>query len=173
VACGHTPDPSRPRQLEYEGLGDDPTAYVLSEKNRQLLVTDEAPTAPRAARDHRRLLRPRAEAVAAETATQHDERLAELHQAVRANRHRHRDHNGALLGSLLLVLGEIAPVPAALLLFARGAAGIHHTWRVQRVARDLSRRDDARDVLRDIHRRIDQFPPEEREAMIELLLEHH
>lgn len=161
------------QQFEYQGLGDDPVAYVLSEKNRHLLVGDGAFDAPRPARDHRQLLAARAEQVAAAAAKQNDPRLLDVRDAVRHGRHRQADKSGALLSSALLVLGELAPVPAALLLFARGAAGIHHTWKVHRIARDLSRRADAQAVLNDVESRIDELPPDEREALLELLLRHY
>lgn len=175
VLCGYyrTPDAQRPQELEYRGLGDDPAAYVLTEKDRQLLVTDGGAPEPRAARDHRRLVAERAAQVAADVAPQRDARLAEVKAAVRQGSHRSAAHSGALLGSALMVLGELAPVPAALLLFANGVAGIHHTWKVHRLARDLSRREDARAILHDVEQRIDTLSPAEREAILELLLQHH
>lgn len=175
ILCGfyRSLDAGHPKAFEYSGLGDDPTAFRITEKNRQLLVTDDQHGAPRPARDHRQLLSARATEVAAATARQQDPRLTEVREAVRHGHHRKADKSGALLSSALLVLGEIAPVPAALLLFARGAAGIHHTWRIHKIARDLSRRADAQAVIHDVGSRIDELPPDQREALLELLLQRY
>lgn len=175
ILCGvyRSLDANHPKTFEYVGLGDDPTAYRFTEKNRHLLVHDDQHATPRLARDHRKLLAARAVEIAAATARQDDVRLTKVRDAVRHGHHRKADKSGALLSSALLVLGEIAPVPAAMLLFARGAAGIHHTWRVHRIARDLSRRGDAQAVLHDVESRIDELPPDQREALLELLLQRY
>jgi len=172
IVCGiySTPPGADSGQMEYVGLGDDPAAYELSEENRSLLVTEQNGTAKRAARNHRELLADRAQEVAADAAKQDDPRLAEVRRAVAEDRHRHAGHSRALLSSLLLVLGEVAPVPAALLLFVQGVSGIHHTWRMHRVARDLSRTAEAREILHDLRGRVDGMSPDEREAIIEMLL---
>jgi hypothetical protein len=64
-------------------------------------------------------------------------------------------------------------VPAAVLLFANGFAAIHHAFRVHHVAREADAHDDARQVLKEIHDRVDRLEPERAAAIIEMLLKDY
>ena len=68
------------------------------------------------------------------------------------------------------MLAEAAPVPAALLLFATGAAGIHHSFRVHQMMGELQDSHHAQQMLKEIHDQVDGLPPAEAQALLELLL---
>jgi hypothetical protein len=74
-----------------------------------------------------------------------------------------------VLHSLLTVLAEVEPVSAAVLLFAHGAVGIHHAFRVHRLARELEESHEARKVLHELRDRLDTLDPGKAKAMLELL----
>ena len=61
------------------------------------------------------------------------------------------------------------PVSAAVLLFARGSVGIHHAFRVHRLARQIESSNEARKVLVELRSKIDTLEPEQAEAMMEVL----
>lgn len=106
-------------------------------------------------------------------ATLRDERFDRIRKDVDADRHRQHPHARVLLAALIPVLAEFAPVPAAVLLFGHGLAGIHHAFRVHRLSHELEGSVEARRVLQEIHDRIDQFDPARAEAMIELLMNQY
>lgn len=155
----------------YLGLGDDPGGYELTWERDRLLVTDEEVGKIRPARDHRAIVRSTWHAKARErTASLKDERLRRIEQDVAEMKHHHHPHARWLLRSLLLVLAELAPGPAAVLLFANGAAGIHHAFRVRHLAGELEDSHDAQVVLREVHDRVDTLEAAEAQALLELLL---
>ena len=75
-------------------------------------------------------------------------------------KHIDRHHAKLLLRAALPVLAEVAPVPAALLMFADGAASVHHAFKIHRLAEEMADTDEAKQVLGDIEARIDEFDPE-------------
>jgi hypothetical protein len=89
---------------------------------------------------------------------------------VARNKHRHHHHARTLLRVALPVLAEVAPVPAALLAFADGAAGIHHAFRVHKLAQGMKGTAEARHILDEIEGRIDQLDGDRAEALLELLM---
>jgi hypothetical protein len=157
--------------VTYTGLGDDPAGFAIDSKNRRFIVTDEHLGQEREARDHRVLAR--------ETWQRHkldphpgvkDPRIERIRADVEHAKHRNHQHARKLLRAALPVLAEVAPVPAAILMFAEGGLGIHHAFRVHKLARELEGTDEARRMLQEIHDKVDQLPPERAEAMIELLM---
>jgi len=56
-------------------------------------------------------------------------------------------------------------VPAAILLFARGIAGIHHAHRAQRLADEVGSSEEARKILD----KVDTLESEKARALVELL----
>jgi hypothetical protein len=102
-----------------------------------------------------------------------DERLERVVRDVRRNRHRDHHHARTLLRIALPVLAEIAPVPMALLAFAQGAAGVHHAFRIHRIAGEMEGTEEARRLLDEIHDRIDQMEGERAEALLDLLVEEY
>lgn len=151
----------------YTGLGDLPEEYEIHREHNRFQVTDEHLGTERKGRDHRALMRERA---AMSRLKVHDQRLDRVKADVARNKHRHHGHARELLRIALPVLAEVAPVPAAMLAFAEGAAGIHHAFKIHRIAGEMNDTRQARLVLDDIESRIDQLPPDRAEALLELLV---
>jgi hypothetical protein len=126
-------------EVTYQGLGDDPAAYDIAVERGRFVVRDEHIEAPRAARDHRAMVREEWKRRHAATVGQTlaDDRLESLRLSVLSGEHRNAATAKRLLGMSLPVLAEIAPVPAAILMFAEGALGIHHVFRVHRLAQEM------------------------------------
>jgi hypothetical protein len=179
IVCGmySTENPGQSREVAYFGLGDDPAAYQLARKNDRFVVTDEHLGTIRPARDHRALvLRQWHERMGAARVKVEvdDERLTRIWRDVSEDKHRHHVHSHVLLQLLLLTLAEVAPVPAAVLLFAKGFTAIHHAFKMHHVAREVETSDEARQILREIHDRVDRLEPERAAAIIEMLVgEYH
>ncbi len=168
-------------EVRYQGLGDDPTKYHLACRQPRLQTQDDQIRSPRTARDHRRLVaeqwrsrRKRDLEAGKEHARHHDDRrLREIAADVRAEKHRDHPYAKVLLGTLLGVLVEISPIPAAMALFAGGLGSIWHAHRMHRLAREADQDEDARRVLREVRDKIDELPPERVQGLIENLLREH
>ena len=74
---------------------------------------------------------------------------------------------------LLGVLADVSPIPAALLLFGEGVAAIYHVHRMHELAHELDRDEDARAVLAEVSRTIDELPPQRAREVTELLMQHY
>jgi hypothetical protein len=160
--------------VTYFGLGDDPAAYRLRVQNRQIQVADEELGTKRPGRNHRAMVRAEYQSRrAARPRTVGDQRLERIREDVERDKHRQHHHARHLLRIALPVLAEVMPVPAAILLFAEGAAGIHHAFRAHRLAREMEGSEDARKILAEVHDRIDQLEPARAEALIELLMREY
>ena len=61
-------------------------------------------------------------------------------------------------------------MPAAILMFADGAVGIHHAFRIHKLAGEMGGSAEARQILDDIHGKIDGMEPDRAEALLELLV---
>ena len=140
----------------------------------KLIVTDPGSDALREVRDHRRLV------LSSWTAKRHgasvavrDPRMARIHADVRQSRHHDHPHARLLLKALLVVLADVAPMPAAALMFGVGAAGIHHAFRAHRLTREQADPETARKILGEIHDRVDHLEPEHARELLEELLERH
>jgi hypothetical protein len=172
IVCGfYLSEPGQTaKEPDYYGLGDDPSQYQQQLKNGRLVITDDQVGSVREARDHRQLaLAQWHELTRDKRVTLEDERL---HRAkLEASKHTGPYHERArmLLRALLTVLAEVDPVSAAVLLFAHGSAGIHHAFRVHRLARQLEDSHEAQKVLKEIRGQIDTLEPHEAEAMMEVL----
>jgi hypothetical protein len=176
ILCGvYTIDPASAEQpTTYFGLGDDPAAYETRVQNRQIQIADPALGTMRVGRDHRALVRSEFHLHGARGRIRTDDpRLERIKADVARDQHRHHLHARALLKASLPILAEVMPVPAAIILFAEGAAGIHHAFRAHRLARELEGSEDARKILAEVHDRIDQLDPAKAEALIELLMREY
>ena len=155
----------------YSGLGDDPAAFSTEIEHGRFTVTDDQVGRERVARNHRELARSKllshGERVVLPTA---DERLQRVRGDVARNKHKHHHHAKTLLRIALPILAEVAPVPIAILAFAEGAAGIHHAWRVHKLAARMEGTAEAQQILGEIEDRIDQLDGERAEALLELLM---
>ena len=79
-----------------------------------------------------------------------------------------------ILKSLIPIVSEVAPIPAAVVLFTSGAIGICHAHRAHRLARQNAHGDEARLMLKDIHDHIDRLEPEQAQAIVNVLAnEYH
>ena len=160
--------------VEYFGLGDDPAAFRIRHERSSFSLSDEHSGRVRLARDHRHLVRTRWHEHAGNDRIHiQDDRLRRIHRDVAAKKHKDHKHGKLMLRALLPILAEVSPVSAAVLLFAQGMAGIHHAFRVHRLATEMAGSDEARRVLADIQEKIDHLDPDRAEAMVELLLQHH
>lgn len=172
IVCGYylaSPDQGN-KEPEYYGLGDDPTAFTDTIKNRRLVVSDSHVGTLREARDHRQLALAQWHELTRDRRVKlEDKRLEHArHQASKNTGPRH-ERSRIVLKALLAVLADVDPVSATVLLFAHGAGGIHHAFRVHRLARKLETSHEARKVLAEIRDRIDTLKPEQAEAMMEIL----
>ena len=141
---------------------------------RPLVVTDPGSDALREARDHRRMVMSSWTAKTHEaSAAIRDPRLKRIHADVHSSKHHHHSHARLLLKALLVVLAEVAPVPAAVLLFGAGAAGIHHAFHAYKLTRERADPETARQILGEIHDRVDHLDPDHARELLEGLLEHH
>ncbi len=180
ILCGlYEIDRRHGGQQTYTGLGDDPSQYRLQSGQHGLVVSDDELGTRRPARDHRALVADMSKELSTHlTATPEnaatpallDDRIHRVREDVRRGRHRDSRHAHQLLRVALPVLAEVAPIPAAILMFAEGAAGIHHTFRVHRLAREMEGELEAREILEEIESRIDHLEPERAEALLELLV---
>jgi hypothetical protein len=158
------------RAVTYSGLGDDPSAYAAEFSHGMCVIGDDQLGSRREGRDHRAMARQELLQRTTDAASPADPRLHRIREDVAENKHRNHHHARALLRVALPILAEVAPVPAAVLAFADGAAGIHHAFRVHKLARQLEGTEEARRILDEIHGKIDELPPERAEALVELLV---
>ncbi len=155
---------------EYYGLGDDPAAYEHCIQNGRVIVSDENVGTSRAARNHRHIaLEQWHQLMRGRKVQIQDERLDRVRRETADLRGPRNERLKKMLPVLLTVLAEVEPVSAAILLFANGCAGIHHAFRVHRLARELEGSDQARKILAEVRDKVDQLQPHEAEAMMELL----
>jgi hypothetical protein len=172
IVCGFylsEPGPSE-NEPDYYGLGDDPSVYENTLKNGRLVITDDQVGSTREARDHRQLaLEQWHELTRDKRVKLEDERIQRARLEASKHTGPHHERARVLLRALLTVLAEVDPVSAAILLFAHGSVGIHHAFRVHRLARQLEDSHEAQKVLKEIRTQIDSLEPKQAEAMMEVL----
>ncbi|UCE01400.1 MAG: hypothetical protein JSW67_08860 [Candidatus Latescibacterota bacterium] len=176
ILCGIYSLDSRGGNAEgtYVGLGDDPSAYETWRQNGLFVVSDGEAAVERRARDHRALVRDawKEQRIGTRSVVR-DERIERIQRDVEQNKHHHHHHAKKLLRAALPILAEVAPVPAAILLFAEGAVGIHHAFRVQQLAREMEKSQEARQILDEIEAKVDHLEPDHARALIELLMQEY
>lgn len=176
IACGVYSVDGRDdaREAVYFGLGDDPSAYEITLLNRRFVVTDPQVASTRKGRDHRAMAlvewRRRTEGKPLEI---RDERLDRIRTDMARSKHGSRRQAKTLLRAALPILAQVAPVPAAMLMFAEGAVGIHHAFCVHRLAREMEGTDEAKRILHEIHDQVDRLEPDRAEALMELLMREY
>lgn len=171
ILCGRYFLDGHSHEVIYHGLGDDPAAYEVGFERGKLVVTDDALGTTRPGRDHRALARREFERF-------HRDALADAFDAsgfegfrdgVAEGRHRDEESARRLLRIALPMLSEVAPVPAAVLFFAEGAAGIHHAFKVHRLRDSWRSRAEARRILEDVEARLETLPTGAVSAVVESL----
>jgi len=152
---------------EYCGLGSKPWEYRLLTKGSDLALSDPHLHTPRRARNHRRVVekewRERRQA----------DRKEDRRVQAAVNEARNHEHGSpyakAALQTLLGVLLEFSPVPAAVLLFGQGLVHIHHAGQAHRLAKEAADDHIARAMLADIQGSIEKLPEENAEHLLRLL----
>jgi len=173
IVCGMYTVDGRSGSTEavYSGLGDLPEGYSTVIEHTRFVVTDDQLGAERKGRDHRAMVRAALhERAPGSRISVKDERLERVHADVVRNKHRHKGHARQLLRIALPVLAEVAPIPAAMLAFGDGAAGIHHALKIHKLAAGMKDTEEARQILNDVESRIDQLDDDRAEALLELLV---
>ena len=144
----------------FHGFGDDPSKYRFRHEGERLYAEDDHLRAPRPARDHRQLIR-----------AEWSKRKPRTPQLVRVARAKGHTVSLAkpLLKTLMGAIAEVAPVPAALFLFAEGLVGVHHAWRAHRLAHSVEGHDEAHRILREFEERTENLPPERAHDVVQTL----
>jgi len=192
LACGYYLADYRQAEASilYHGLGDDPTHYHLDKRLGRLCVEDNHLDAPRPARDHRQMVieawQQREDQFADPAIAlfsghadgtlppeDHNQRVAQLVANIQSGKHLEDEYAKPILRMLLAVLADVSPIPAALLLFGEGVAAIYHVHRMHELARELDRDEDARTVVAEVSRKIDELPPQSASEVTELLMQHY
>jgi hypothetical protein len=169
ILCGiYTADrrESEPHD-EYCGLGGKPWEYSLHPEGSHLALSDPHMHTPRHARNHRRV-------VEQEWREQHAPNVWE-DPRVRSAADKALDHvpgspyAKAALQTLLGVLLEFSPVPAAVLLFGQGLVHIHHAGQAHQLVKQAADDRVARTMLANIQGSIEKLPEENAEHLLRLL----
>ncbi len=165
---------SDPFAVHYRGLGDDPSRYQVCYDHSHLVISDQELGQHRPARDHREeilntwMQRREREAAAAVRDERFDAVVRRIHQ-----------QNGdpqvylEILKTMGWLMLDLSPVPTSILLFAKGAAGAHHLYRVHRLARGEGDRETAEPIVREFLSQLDELSPEQARAIVESLLAQH
>ncbi len=159
--------------VNYQGLGDDPGEYEVSIAKDVLTVVDPHIDVIRPARDHRQEV--------IELWRQRRSDPLPVNDQVRQLRERLDGPpdpavcTPVVLKSLLLMMTELAPIPLAIMLFAHGAVGAHHLYRVHRLSRQQGDVGEAHEIISELDSRIDQMTPEEVHSLVQRLTadQHH
>ncbi len=159
---------------EYCGLEDIPSEYRVERDRGQLVVTDDGYDKPRLARDHRSLVIDEWRRGKRDVGEWHP-RLDELLRVTEAERPHHGEHTmaKAALKTLLVAALELAPIPAAVVLFGAGLVNVHHAAKAHRLARSSAEDETARRMLREVEGRIDELSQEQARHLVELLLQEY
>ena len=152
----------------YVGLGDDPSAYQIDKSLNRYAISDRTSRDWRPARDHRALVWKHWCANAPEAPPQ-DDRLTSFQAEATANKHHHAAYAKTLLKLAMPALAEVAPISAALFLFAEGVVGIHHIYRAHRLAHKAALPAEARPMLDELQAKIDALDPGRAKGLVEQL----
>lgn len=158
---------------EYCGLGDRPERYVLGNEASVLTIKDPEIHIPRNARDHRSLVLEEWRRQGGDKPPTDERLLRAVRDATADRKHHHSAHSKLVLKALLAVVGQIAPIPAAILLFGEGLVNIHHTAKAHQLAREAQGDGVARELLGDIAQRVDTLDPDQAKHLVELLLNEY
>ncbi|MBN1421955.1 MAG: hypothetical protein JXP34_24495 [Planctomycetes bacterium] len=171
ILCGaHLVDHrTEEKREDYAGLGDEPATYRIKQELRRVRLTDENPNASMPPRNVRRRVLEEWQKHG-HVAPVQDPRLDQIRADVAAKKHHQPAAAHSILRSLLPLLAQISPIPAAIYLFANGMAGIHHITRAQSLARAAGSPDDARHIIGEVQGGIESLKPAKMRAMIETLL---
>jgi hypothetical protein len=172
IVCGfYTADHREQKPAEhYYGLGDDPTAYRFSRKHDRIIIEDDAGTT-RNARNHRQAVLDEWHKHKPIISSEAQSHIKQVLSDVGMKRHQ-VEYAKPILKMLLPVLAGVAPIPAALLMFASGASGIYNVCHAHKLARQNDGEDEARIMLKDISAKIENMEPAKAKLFIEQLVSH-
>jgi hypothetical protein len=158
--------------VQYRGLGDDPSRYRVQYRHGLLCVEDDQLRQPREARNHRQeILRQWQQRRDRETVDSAP--MKEISHGVARMEHHNAQFARETLKTLLWSLADVAPVPAAVLLFAKGAASIHHLYRVQRLAQGINDHHTAKAIIGEVAATVDAMTADQARGTIDALMEQH
>ena len=158
--------------IKYCGLGDDPSRYRFTFGHGLLRFEDDQLHQPRDVRDHRQMVLDQWQERGREVIVR-DERLEKTVQQRAQNKHNDARIAKEMLTALLWILADVAPVPTAILSFAKGLVGVHHVYRAHRLVRDVGQPHDAKMILDEILAKTDSLSHEQVRQMLDSLSEHH
>lgn len=154
----------------YEGLGDDPSKYHIDLQHGPIHLFEEPPAKPRRVRELRELATEaldRTEPLPAEARV----RLNEARESLEVRKHHLGPYAKAGLKTLLALLTEIAPLPAAVVLLGEGLLEIHHAHRLSQANDGETRRAAARHALRAPNPRLDALDHDQHGHLMKRLLD--
>ncbi len=172
ILCGVYSADRRSKKPEYHytGLSDDPSRYRIESVMGRMEIQEAGDEKPRAARDHRTLVAEACKRTDGKQLTD-NERIQQL--AAKAQKNPEAGpHAKAILNGLLIVLGEVAPIPAAIFLFASGLTGIYQVYRAHRLVGADPDKDDAEHILGDVRAKLDRLTDEQAHRALQALLKH-
>ncbi len=169
--CGFYEADARTNELvaRYHGLGDDPSRYKYRHVGNLANIEDDQVQTPRPVRDHRTLVHKAWQRIES-PAVPNDHRIDEVARDVALAKHEDHPYAKAMANILLATLMEIAPIPAAMVLFAEGTLGLYHAHRIHKLAAGGGDENEARRILRDLPAALEQLPPQKTRRIIEKLL---
>ncbi len=176
VVCGYYRADMRSDDtvIEYRGLGDDPAKYEVKEAERHLRIVDDQMDQVRLARDHRKLVLQKwieQQKIKPPPPLPADhEELRKVLAERRAGKHADHHYAKAMLKVLLKSLTLLNPISAAVLLFGEGLVDIHHAVHMHRVAHGQGDEQKTRDLLEELHDKVETLPPGRAKDLIEKLL---
>lgn len=158
--------------IEYHGLGDDPSEYRVSITHHRVVVEDNHVGQPRAARDHREeildlWMQRRQQSVSS------DPRLDELIQQATPEQLQDPQLAKDIAKTLGWLMLDLSPIPTSVLLFAKGAAGAHHLYNAHRLARGEDDPQAAKRIVSEFIENVDSLSPEQARGVVDSLLAHH
>jgi len=160
---------SSARDFTYQGLGDDPSAYQVDIVNGRLQLTDPGTDQSRSARDHRELVFEALKSRTGEVAVVRPKIVNWFQKA--GLKTSSQVPAKQLLQGLLLVLGEVSPVPVAMFLFASGLAGIYNTFGAHKLLEDDRSRETADHMITDVRNSLDSMSEKEAEYALTRLMD--
>ena len=153
----------------YVGIGDDPSRYSVTESLGRLQIADDKAAAIRAARDHRKLVALHAGSASMPRPGEHDA-LDQRREAVRGSEHHLGPYAKAALKTTLAVVAEVAPYPAALVLFTEGVLELHQAHLLSQAAAREEQDAIARQLLHGAHAEVDELTDDEAAKLHQRLL---
>jgi hypothetical protein len=160
-------------EAEYIGLGDDPSQYVFRSQHGYLQVRDDQLAQPREARDHRQEVVAQWRARNPQVQTFSDKRFEELARKDGSTSDYSATMARETLTTMLWLAADIAPVPLSILLFTKGLAGVHHLYRVHRLARGADGKEEAQEIIKEVSDQVAKIPAEQARETIDTIMTHY